>query len=130
VFNLLSLLLVFIGGGAGAVSRYVLSTAVNARLSSVFPYGTLSANVIGSFLIGILSALLLKEQFLPVAKSARLLLIVGFLGGFTTFSSFSMETVSLFLSEEYLKALFNIVLNTCLCIGAAFLGLLLIKAFA
>ncbi|HTW31563.1 MAG TPA: fluoride efflux transporter CrcB [Candidatus Sulfotelmatobacter sp.] len=83
--------LVFIGGGAGAVLRYVAGTAIMQRFGGAFPLGTLVINVTGSFLIGVLMTLLTER--LQVSGNWRFLLVVGFLGGYTTFSSFEYETV-------------------------------------
>ncbi|MDW8296605.1 MAG: fluoride efflux transporter CrcB, partial [Raineya sp.] len=81
---------VFVGGGLGCVSRYGINILASAIFSTRFPLGTLIVNVIGSFLIGIFFALH-KET----AEKYRLLLVTGFLGGFTTFSAFSYETLAL-----------------------------------
>src|SRR6266702_897674 len=86
-------LMVLLGGGVGALARYVLGTAIAARIGGRFPLGTLVINVSGSFLMGLLMTLL-TERLQP-HPNLRLLLIVGFLGGYTTFSSFEWETLSL-----------------------------------
>src|ERR1019366_763744 len=83
-------LLVLIGGGVGALSRYVLGTAIMERFGGRFPLGTFVINVTGSFLVGLLMTLL-TERFQP-HPYWRLLLVVGVLGGYTTFSSFEYET--------------------------------------
>lgn len=82
--------LVFVGGGAGAVVRYIAGTAIMQRFGGSFPLGTLVINVTGSFVIGILMTIL-TERF-QVSPNWRFLLVVGFLGGYTTFSSFEYET--------------------------------------
>jgi fluoride exporter len=86
-------LMILLGGGAGSVARYLIATAVMTRISSRFPLGTVFVNISGSFLIGLLMTLL-TERFAP-HPNLRLLLVVGFLGGYTTFSSFDWETPSL-----------------------------------
>ena len=118
-------LYVFIGGGLGAVCRYMATTAIGARFGLMFPFGTLLVNTLGSFLMalvmGILLSLAKSTNMLP--ESLRLLLTVGFLGGFTTFSSFSMETMTLINGGSILLALVNIGANVLLGLGAAILGL-------
>ncbi len=118
-------LYVFIGGGLGAVCRYMATTAIGARFGLLFPLGTLFVNTLGSFLMalvmGILLSLAKSANMLP--ESLRLLLTVGFLGGFTTFSSFSMETLTLINGGSILLALANVCANILLGLGAAMLGL-------
>ena len=118
-------LYVFIGGGLGAVCRYFATTMIGARLGMFFPFGTLFVNVLGSFLIAIVIGFIL-----PIVKSAgtlpesmRLLLTVGFLGGFTTFSSFSMETLTLIRGGNIVLAFANVAANIVLGLSAAILGL-------
>jgi fluoride exporter len=87
---LIRYLLVLFGGGVGALARYVAASAIMARFGGKFPLGTLVINVTGSFLIGFLMTML-TERF-QLDPRWRLLLVVGFLGGYTTFSSFEWET--------------------------------------
>lgn len=118
--------LVFLGGGLGAVCRYLVTTQVGARFGTVFPFGTLTVNTVGSFLMGLImgALLLLTERYGFVAAGpAKLLLTVGFLGGFTTFSSFSLETVTLIEGGSLFYAAMNIAANLGLCFLATFLGL-------
>ncbi len=118
-------LYVFIGGGLGAVCRYMATTVIGARFGLLFPLGTLFVNTLGSFLMalvmGILLSLAKSANMLP--ESLRLLLTVGFLGGFTTFSSFSMETLTLINGGSILLALANVCANVLLGLGATILGL-------
>jgi len=120
-------LYVFIGGGLGAVCRYMATTAIGARFGMMFPLGTLFVNTLGSFLMafvmGILLSLAKSSNMLP--ESLRLLLTVGFLGGFTTFSSFSMETLTLINGGSILLALVNVCANVLLGLGAVMIGLYL-----
>ncbi len=118
--------LVFLGGGLGAVCRYLVTTQVGARFGTVFPFGTLTVNTVGSFLMGLImgALLLLTERHGFVAAGpAKLLLTVGFLGGFTTFSSFSLETVTLIEGGSLFYAAMNIAANLGLCFLTTFLGL-------
>ena len=120
-------LYVFLGGGLGAVCRYLATTAIGVRFGMTFPFGTLFVNTLGSFLIALIMGFLLtmaKANNL-LTEPLRLLLTVGFLGGFTTFSSFSMETLTLLRSGSIVLAISNIAANVVLCLIAAILGLYL-----
>jgi CrcB protein len=109
------------GGAIGALLRFWSSTAVYALLGRGFPYGTLFVNIVGSFLMGLLFVLLVER--LGASAVLRAALLVGVLGGFTTFSSFSIETLNLLEQGELLKAVVNTVLSVALCIGVAWLGM-------
>ena len=118
--------LVFLGGGLGAVCRYLVTTQVGARFGTMFPWGTLSVNLLGSLLMGWILGLILlltERTGSGLGEAARLLLTVGFLGGFTTFSSFSMETLTLLRGGSLFYALANIGMNVILGLLAAWLGL-------
>ena len=119
---LLNALLVFVGGGLGAVSRYLVTTFMGNQLGSSFPYGTFAANIIGSFFMGAVMFYFINKS-LPVPEQLRLLLLVGFMGGFTTFSSFSMETVSLMQNQHLVFSMLNVVGNVSLGIGAVLMGM-------
>ena len=127
--NLGNILLVFLGGGLGAASRYVVKTIVGARVGSAFPYGTLTVNVIGSFIIGLLTFYFLTKNG-GVPDNLRLLLVVGFLGGFTTFSSFALDTLNLGNSAEMGLVFLNIFSNVGATLLAVFIGMLAGKAIA
>lgn len=114
------ILAIAIGGAAGAVLRYWTSTGIYALVGRTFPYGTLVVNVAGSLLMGFLYVLLVERLALSVEWRAALL--IGVLGAFTTFSTFSMETFALFEDGERLKALMNIILSVTLCLVAVWLG--------
>ena len=120
-------LLVFAGGGIGAAARYWLSGLVYQRLGSEFPSGTLLVNVIGCLLIGFLMSLF-EERFV-LYPSLRIFLTIGILGGFTTFSSFSFETMALLRDGELLYASANILLSVVVCLGGTWVGLTLGKIF-
>ncbi len=95
-----------IGGIVGTVARYVLAGAVYQTFGTTFPYGTLAVNLIGCFVIGFLAALA-EEKFL-LGPNARLLLMAGFCGAFTTFSTFMLETANLMKDGETLRAFINV----------------------
>ncbi|MCX7115558.1 MAG: fluoride efflux transporter CrcB [Gammaproteobacteria bacterium] len=115
--------LIFLGAGCGGVTRYWMSNATHWLLGRQFPYGTLMVNISGSFLMGLLFTLIL-DRFDGIGPQLRSLLLIGFLGGYTTFSSFSMETLNLIESGAGFSAFLNIVLSVTLCILAAWLGVL------
>jgi len=114
-----------IGGAIGALMRFWVSSAVYQVLGRGFPYGTLSVNLLGSFLMGFLAYFMLER--LSINAEWRAAILIGFLGSFTTFSTFSMETLNLLLDEAYVKALANILLSVVLCLFAAGLGLWLAR---
>jgi CrcB protein len=110
------------GGALGALLRYWTSTAVHSRLGTTFPYGTLTVNVIGSLLMGFLYIWFIDR--LTAGPGLRAFLLIGVLGAFTTFSTFSMETLNLMESGQPGKALMNILVSVSVCITAAGLGVL------
>jgi CrcB protein len=116
--------LIFIGAGIGGVLRYWISYSIYHLFGRQFPSGTLVVNVSGCLLIGFLFVLLL-DRFVGAGPQLRSLLLVGLLGGYTTFSSFSFETISLMENGMWLSAILNIVLSVFLCLAATWLGLLL-----
>jgi len=124
---MINLLAVAFGGAAGALSRYSLVLAV-ARLGfTSFPWATLIVNVSGSFLIGLIWALLEYKSMLDTPW--RALLIVGLLGGFTTFSSFSLETLTMMQQLRWGAVLGNVSLNLVGCLLAVGLGAALANNF-
>ena len=110
------------GGAIGAVLRYWVSTAVQGRSASVFPYGTFTVNVVGSLLIGFLYIWLIERM--AAGPAVRAFALVGVLGAFTTFSTFSMETLNLMEAGHLGKALVNVLASVIVCTGAAGLGVL------
>jgi CrcB protein len=118
---LMNILLVFVGGGLGAAARYMLQGAVYRVTGAGFPYGTLIVNILGCFVIGLLMSSM-EERFMA-APSLRVFLTVGILGGFTTFSSFSYESMMLLREGDIIAGGLNIVLSVVICLGATWLGL-------
>jgi CrcB protein len=116
-----NLLLVGLGGGIGSMLRYGSSLLIQSKL---FPYATLAVNITGSFIIGIVFAMSIKEEAL--LNNWKLFLATGICGGFTTFSAFSLENMGLLQSGKYGMALTYIFLSIILGIGATFLGYLLV----
>lgn len=110
------------GGAMGALLRFWMSTGIYNVLGRAFPYGTLAVNVLGSLLMGFLYVLLIDK--LPLGPTWRAALLVGLLGAFTTFSTFSMETLNLIEEGELLKAMLNVALSVVLCLFAAWIGVL------
>lgn len=119
-------LAIAVGGAAGALARFWVANGVYNLLGRGFPYGTLLVNVLGSLLMGLLYVLLLER--LSVGPEVRGVLLVGFLGAFTTFSTFSIETLNLIEQAEYLKAALNMLLSVVACVGAAWCGVVLGRA--
>ena len=121
--NWILLFSVGLGGFFGALSRLMLSGSIQKLLPISFPFGTLSVNIIGSFIIGFM--VLYFDQM--IAPNQKAIVITGFLGALTTFSTFSLETVYMIQSSLYTKALLNIGLNVLMSIFATILGMLLFK---
>ena len=113
-----------VGGGAGAVLRWLLASAVQQRSDGTFPWGTLAVNVLGCAAIGALASWLAA----PERGELRLFLIVGILGGFTTMSAFAWETVSLWDAGHAGRALLYLLVSNALCVAAAFGGLMVARA--
>ena len=110
------------GGAVGALLRYWTSTAVHSRLGMAFPYGTLVVNVLGSLLMGFLYVWLIDRM--AAGPALRAFLLIGVLGAFTTFSTFSMETLNLMEAGHPGKALANVLVSVIVCVTAAGLGVL------
>ena len=117
----MNILLVGIGGALGSISRYLLGTWVQSQSKSIgFPFGTLTVNLMGCFVIGFLAELAeVRGAFTP---ESRALLFIGFLGGFTTFSSFGNDTLNLFRDGETFNALANVGANVLFGLALVWLG--------
>jgi len=118
---MLTYLAVAIGGAIGACLRYGVNELVVNVLGKSFPFGTLLVNILGSFVLGWLYALF-SSGVLAVSPW-RALVAIGLIGAFTTFSTFSLDTVLLFEQGDWLKAIANVLLNVLLCLTLAWLGL-------
>ena len=116
-------ILIFLGSGFGGVSRYWSSNAVYALFGRGFPYGTLFVNACGSFLMGLFFVLIM-DRFNNSGAELRALLMIGFLGGYTTFSSFSIETWQLIENGAWITAATNVFLNMFLSLSLTWLGIL------
>lgn len=117
----MKILLIGVGGAFGAVSRYFVSKYTLALFGSRLPWGTLAVNVLGSFLLGWIFTMSVEK--LAVSENMRFLLAVGFLGAFTTFSTFSVESVKLLEDGTYFLFFLNVVFNVVLCIAASVGGI-------
>lgn len=118
------LLAIGLGSFLGGISRYLVTLFLQNKFLSTFPYGTLGVNIIGCFLIGIVYGLSARGN---INVEWRLFLATGFLGGFTTFSSFSNDTVSLLRDAQYLQAFSYVALSVVVGLMATFGGISLIK---
>lgn len=115
-------LLVFVGGGLGAVCRYLVTTFFAGKFGT-FPAGTFAANILGSFVMGLVLGILISRS----SENFRLFAAVGFLGGFTTFSSFSAETLTLIQRGQFFSAVFNVCGSVAAGILAVAAGLTLAR---
>lgn len=111
-------LLVFVGGGFGSVLRWLTGLGAARWLGTGFPYGTLAVNVIGSLVMGLLARHVMSE-----ASNARFLLMTGVLGGFTTFSAFSLDAAQLYLKGEMSAAVVYVLVSVAGSLAAVALGL-------
>jgi CrcB protein len=127
----LAYLWIAIGGALGSVSRYWINGFVSDKIGASFPWGTLVINVVGSFVIGLVGAIASPEGRLDSQQRqfATQFLMIGVCGGYTTFSSFSWQTLNLMRDREWLYAGGNIVLSVILCLIAVWLGWMLGSMF-
>ena len=110
------------GGATGALMRYWMSNGIYVLLGRGFPYGTLTVNVVGSLLMGFCYVFMIERMDVSIEWRAGLM--IGLLGAFTTFSTFSIETLNLLESGEQMKAALNILLSVTLCILGCWLGMI------
>lgn len=116
-------LLIFLGAGLGGVFRFWVANVTYFFLSRQFPYGTLVVNVSGCFLMGLLFAVI-SERFYDIAPYLRAFLLIGLLGGYTTFSSLTIETLTLFENGQWVSAGLNVTLSVVLCMLAVWIGVI------
>lgn len=120
------ILVISLGAIVGANARWIISRYAARTLGPVFPYGTLMINISGSFIVGFF--MIWATERVLVDPRWRLLIVVGFCGAFTTFSSFAFETMAYFEQGQWLLMATNFVSNNLLCLGAALAGMALARA--
>jgi CrcB protein len=113
---------VAVGGALGSVARFWCSGLVARTVGGTFPWGTMVVNVVGSFIIGFVATLTGPDGRLLVAPDIRQFVMVGFCGGYTTFSSFSLQTLTLARDSEWLQVGGNVLLSVALCLASVWLG--------
>ena len=121
----LSIAAIAVGGGCGSVARFLVAREMERWLGSFLPYGTLVVNALGSLALGWLATVFLDRPEINVAL--RLGIAVGFLGAFTTFSTFSFESVQLLLNGAVWRAALNVAVNTVVCLSMCYLGMQLAR---
>jgi CrcB protein len=126
---MLAYLWVAIGGALGSVGRYWVSGFVAERFGETFPWGTILINVTGSFIIGAFAAFTDPDGRVLATPGFRQFFMIGICGGYTTFSSFSLQTLRLAQDREWLYAGGNVILSVVLCLVAVWLGYLLGSIF-
>ena len=122
---MLTYLWIAVGGALGSVGRYWLSGFVATRFGETFPWGTIIVNVTGSFIIGMFASLTGPEGRWLVPSTLRTFFMIGICGGYTTFSSFSLQTLNLANAGEWGRAGLNVILSVVLCLAGVWLGWLL-----
>jgi CrcB protein len=118
-----------IGSALGGISRFACSRTIATAFGETFPWGTLAVNVVGSFIIGFFATLSGPDGRVLVAPDVRQFVMVGFCGGYTTFSSFSLQTLELIRNKDFVEAGGNILLSVLLCMLAVWLGYLVASLF-
>ncbi|MDB5412663.1 MAG: camphor resistance protein CrcB [Rubritepida sp.] len=119
--NFTTCLIVMAGGALGTLARYVISVLA-LPISRDLPWGTIVINITGSLVIGFFGTLTLAHGRYPVSENLRLFVMIGFCGGYTTFSSFSLQTLDLLRGGAFLRAGVNIAASVVLCVGAVAVG--------
>ena len=124
---MLKYLLIGTGGFIGSVLRYWTSVNAYRVFGEKFPYGTFTVNVIGCLLIGFIAEV--SENRFPISPEIRTFLMIGFLGGYTTFSTFGYETFMLIQDKDYVTAFLNVLLSVVVCLASVWIGTLIAKLF-
>ena len=124
---MLKYLLIGTGGFIGSILRYLTSVNAYKILGEKFPYGTFIVNALGCLLIGFIAEI--SENRFLISSEVRTFLMIGFLGGYTTFSTFGYETFTLLQDKDYTTAILNILLSVVVCITAVWIGALIAKFF-
>lgn len=124
---MINIVAIFIGGGLGAVLRYCVGILATKYVILSFPFATLLVNIIGGFFIGFLYMLCLDK--VQINQTLNIALTVGFCGGLTTFSTFSLELFKMFNEGSYFLAVIYVILSVLACFGAVVLGIYLAKCF-
>ncbi len=125
---MMNYLIVSLGAAIGGGMRYWVSNLTYKFLPSTFPYGTLAVNVIGSFILGVIIFMFDDKEL--ITPGVRLFLAVGFCGGFTTFSTFSLETINLLKDSQIIPAFLNILLSLFLCLAGVALAYFISKVWS
>ena len=115
-------LLIMIGSALGGAARYWCTGFVDGNFGETFPWGTLTVNIVGSFVIGFFATLTGPDGRVFAGSHTRQFVMVGLCGGFTTFSAFSLQTLSLIRDDEWLQATGNVTLSVVLCMMAVWIG--------
>lgn len=122
---MIKVLYLLVGGALGSFSRYYMAGLAHKLIPGIFPWGTLTVNVVGAFFIGLLWGLFEMKDISP---NMRMFIFVGFLGGYTTFSTFALETMNLVREGNIKFALINVLLNNLLAIVFVFIGYFIAKS--
>lgn len=121
---MIKIILILTGGAIGTLARYLLAALPHRYIEGIFPWGTLTVNALGSFAIGLLWGIF---EMRDISPQARTFIFIGLLGGFTTFSTYALETLNLFREGDMKTALINILANNVLGIGLVFSGFYISK---
>jgi fluoride exporter len=120
--SMINVLLIGLGGFLGTIARYFLSGLIAQKLGETFPWGTLIVNVTGSLIIGFIASVSDPDGRFLIHPNARQFIMIGILGGYTTFSSFSLQTFLLLKESQWLYAGVNVMFSVFLCMVAVWLG--------